>query len=253
MEVKQSGSTILTRWSPGGSYIKETAVGGFTGHACPPKLKRRWEHLLWFNLINMNGRVYDPLVGQFLNPDNHVQAPYFTQSLNRYGYCLNNPLKYTDPSGERLKWWHWVLGDIFTGGFFSATSAGIMATVPSAQITVNAIDFTAAFYNSIAHPAKNSFSNALEIEFGGFTGSFKQILSRWTWELPQTMLGNTYSHYINLTGKVDNVSFFGGATVLKCYGDEIPMGKGALGVTLGSYVIGNNQIAADPNNWLFQH
>ena len=146
-----------------------------------------------------------------------------------------------------------MLGDIFTGGFFSATSAGILATMPSAQITVNAMDFTVGLYNSFSNPAKNSFSNALEIEFGGFTGSFKQILSRWTWELPQTMLGNTYSHYINLTGKVDNVSFYGGATVLKCYGDEIPMGKGALGVTLGSYIIGNNQIAADPNNSLFQH
>jgi RHS repeat-associated protein len=62
---------------------------GFTGH----------EHLKWFNLINMNGRLYDPLVGRFLSPDNYVQAPGYTQSFNRYSYCLNNPLKYTDPSG----------------------------------------------------------------------------------------------------------------------------------------------------------
>jgi hypothetical protein len=27
MEVKQSGNTILTRWYPSGSYIKETAGG----------------------------------------------------------------------------------------------------------------------------------------------------------------------------------------------------------------------------------
>jgi RHS repeat-associated protein len=62
---------------------------GFTGH----------EHLKWFKLINMNGRMYDPLIGQFLSPDNYVQSPGFTQSFNRFGYCLNNPLKYTDPSG----------------------------------------------------------------------------------------------------------------------------------------------------------
>jgi len=61
---------------------------GYTGH----------EHLDVFNLINMNGRMYDPLVGRFLSPDNYTQSAT-TQGLNRYSYCLNNPLAYTDPSG----------------------------------------------------------------------------------------------------------------------------------------------------------
>ena len=53
----------------------------------------------------MNGRLYDPLLGRFLSPDNYVQEPFNTQNLNRYSYCLNNPVKYTDPSGEFL----WML------------------------------------------------------------------------------------------------------------------------------------------------
>jgi RHS repeat-associated protein len=57
------------------------------------------EHLDQFRLINMNGRVYDPVLGRFLEPDNFVQAPGYTQSYNRFSYCWNNPLKYTDPSG----------------------------------------------------------------------------------------------------------------------------------------------------------
>ena len=48
----------------------------------------------------MNGRLYDPILGRFLSPDSYVQMPDFSQSFNRYSYCLNNPLKYTDPSGE---------------------------------------------------------------------------------------------------------------------------------------------------------
>ncbi len=48
----------------------------------------------------MNGRLYDPLVGRFLSPDNNVQMPDFSQNFNRYSYCINNPLIYTDPSGE---------------------------------------------------------------------------------------------------------------------------------------------------------
>lgn len=51
----------------------------------------------------MNGRVYDPLLGMFLSPDPYVQAPGNWLNYNRYGYCLNNPLIYTDPDGE--VWW----------------------------------------------------------------------------------------------------------------------------------------------------
>jgi RHS repeat-associated protein len=63
---------------------------GFTGH----------EHLPEFGLINMNGRLYDPLLGRFLSPDNNVQMPDFSQNFNRYSYALNNPLVYVDPDGE---------------------------------------------------------------------------------------------------------------------------------------------------------
>lgn len=63
---------------------------GFTGH----------EHLSEFNLINMNGRVYDPITARFLSPDPYVQMPGMRSGFNRYSYCLNNPLVYTDPDGE---------------------------------------------------------------------------------------------------------------------------------------------------------
>ena len=63
---------------------------GYTGH----------EMLNEFDIINMNGRLYDPVLGRFFSPDNYVQMPDNSQSFNRYSYCLNNPLKYTDPSGE---------------------------------------------------------------------------------------------------------------------------------------------------------
>ena len=62
---------------------------GFGGH----------EHLDLFEMVNMDGRMYDPVLGRFLSPDPFVQAPDFTQGLNRYVYCLNNPLSLIDPSG----------------------------------------------------------------------------------------------------------------------------------------------------------
>ncbi|VVH52016.1 hypothetical protein BPUTSESOX_619, partial [uncultured Gammaproteobacteria bacterium] len=66
---------------------------GFTGH----------EHIDEMGFIHMNGRVYDPQIGRFLSADPYIQAPYNTQSYNRYSYVMNNPLKYTDPSGY---WWN---------------------------------------------------------------------------------------------------------------------------------------------------
>ena len=47
----------------------------------------------------MNGRVYDPQTAMFFSPDPFVQAPDNWVNYNRYGYCLNNPLIYSDPSG----------------------------------------------------------------------------------------------------------------------------------------------------------
>jgi hypothetical protein len=44
--------------------------------------------------------LYAPIICRFFSPDPFVQAPEFTQGFNRYSYCLNNPLKYVDPSGE---------------------------------------------------------------------------------------------------------------------------------------------------------
>ncbi|MDY0078735.1 MAG: RHS repeat-associated core domain-containing protein, partial [Bacteroidales bacterium] len=72
---------------------------GYTGH----------EHLVQFGLINMNGRVYDPFLARFLSPDPQLQSPDYSQNYNRYSYAWNNPLKYTDPSGEFV---HLVIGAI---------------------------------------------------------------------------------------------------------------------------------------------
>ena len=63
---------------------------GYTSH----------EHFTEVGLIHMNGRLYDPLLRRFLNADENIQDPYNTQNYNKYGYVMNNPLMYNDPSGE---------------------------------------------------------------------------------------------------------------------------------------------------------
>jgi RHS repeat-associated protein len=51
------------------------------------------------NLIHMNGRVYDPVIGRFLSPDPMTGSILSSQSWNPYSYALNQPLRLNDPTG----------------------------------------------------------------------------------------------------------------------------------------------------------
>ncbi|GHT77515.1 hypothetical protein FACS189413_19220 [Bacteroidia bacterium] len=67
-------------------------------------------------------------------------------------------------------------------------------------------------------------------------------------QLPQMALGFLFAMIGNYAGQVDNVSYWGGATVMG--GNN--WGKSGA-VTLGSFIMGGPSIKADPNNSLFQH
>jgi RHS repeat-associated protein len=100
----------------------EWLIRGYTGHEHLP------EQLSPFGgagggLINMNGRMYDPVLGRMLSPDNFVQDPSRTQSYNRYSYVFNNPLKYTDPSGE-IAWMPIIVAAVVFGYGGGAMASG---------------------------------------------------------------------------------------------------------------------------------
>jgi len=82
---------------------------GFTMH----------EHLDAFAIINMNGRVYDPLTSQFFSPDPRLQAPGDWLNYNRYAYALNCPTMFIDPDGE------FFLFAIFFGAIINTTIQAI--------------------------------------------------------------------------------------------------------------------------------
>nr|NQU89792.1 RHS repeat-associated core domain-containing protein [Bacteroidota bacterium] len=212
---------------------------GYTGH----------EHLKWFGLINMNGRMYDAGLCRFLSPDPYVQMPDYSQNFNRYSYALNNPLVYSDPSGE------FFLGTILTGIWdFGATIFTKGAIDPW-----NTPENRGEAWSDFDPTAEWSKTNkAWKIDIGGFKtdpnrnplGRGFQLLSRWTWELPQTLWGKGISHVRNITGNVDNVDYYGGATLVN---DNDPSYGGRWGFTLGPYINSKN-IVADPNvSDIFRH
>ncbi len=128
---------------------------GYTGH----------EHLLGVKLIHMNGRLYDPIVHRFLAPDNYIQNPYNTQNYNRYGYVLNNPLKYTDPSGEFIFESAAAIYYIISAAIIIAAAIwGTQDVGWSAQSTDPPLSPTVNNNNS-----QNVSSNGMVIRDGGYT------------------------------------------------------------------------------------
>ncbi len=195
---------------------------GYTGH----------EHLAMFGLINMNARLYDPVLGRFLAPDPYVQLIDFSQNFNRYGYCLNNPLRYVDKTGEFL--WGYVSG--FFRGLFSKNP--LKAFEKGWKGGTNEIKIWGGLFATGSYMGMNH-RNPLTATW--------ELLSRFTWQLPQTMTGSAYAQISNFAGQVDAVDYYGGATVTS------GSNWGQTAVTLGSFIVGDKTIAADPNNPLFQH
>ena len=76
-------------------------------------------------LYYYNARYYDPTIGRFISADTFAQNFTNPQNLNRYSYVLNNPLRYTDPTG----WWTIGLGLNVFLGFIGNVSASKMIVI----------------------------------------------------------------------------------------------------------------------------
>ncbi|WP_406656530.1 RHS repeat-associated core domain-containing protein [Methanolobus sp. ZRKC2] len=95
MSINESGLEVeRTEYYP---YGKVQSGGfekyGFTGQ----------ENDADTELMYYGARYYSPEYRVFVQPDKMLPDPYNPQYLNRYAYTLNNPVKYTDPSGHAIQ------------------------------------------------------------------------------------------------------------------------------------------------------
>jgi hypothetical protein len=108
---------------------------------------------------------YDPIIGRVLSPDNYVQDATNAQSYNRYSYCLNNPLKYTDPDGE------WIQIPIL------AVIYGVMNVVSQRNNINNFWEGLGAFIVGGGEGALTGVNPAIGAIVGGAaTNAFNQII-----------------------------------------------------------------------------
>ena len=90
------------------------------------------------NLYYYGARYYNTELRQFTQPDTVIPDIYNPQSLNRYSYVLNNPYKYTDPTGHyadtvldiaSISWSiHDIYNDPSSGWNWAALGADIVTT-----------------------------------------------------------------------------------------------------------------------------
>jgi RHS repeat-associated protein len=197
---------------------------GFTGH----------EHLDGFQLINMNGRMYDPVVSRMLAPDNFVQTPDFSQNFNRYSYCLNNPLKYTDPDGE-------IIIPILIGAGISVLTNGISNSINDRPF------FEGAGKAAIIGGIGGAFSFGIGQAAAGMTGfgkvTFQTLAHGHLGGVMSGMSGGTYGQGF-LSGAAGSLVATGAGSL---FGDASKgvqalgtIGGGALAGGIGAEIAGGN-------------
>jgi hypothetical protein len=139
-----------------------------------------------------------------LQPDNNVQEPYNTQNYNRYGYCLNNPLKYTDPSGE-IFGLDDLAAAIVIGAIISATTYTLMAITGHVPFTVGGF-IQATFIGALSGAITFGVSSAVS-SVCGFSNT---AVGFWS----GAAQGATTGFFTGITSSVINTVVSGGSIKL---------------------------------------
>jgi len=199
----------------------------------------------------------------------------FTQDFNRYTYARNNPLMYTDPTGQKIKWWGWLLMGLGLLDPVTATTtvATAGATVAGIAVTAGVTAYSTTALNSpilaivgacgVGGGAGTLVKNSFRLDNGlfatdkdrNFWARTWQFTSRFTWEAFQTSVGFSYTTGRNIGGRVDRVDYFGGATFAtkenQDYRDGVSLGN-YININISDEITGSfrDRVLSDP---LFMH
>ena len=95
---------------------------------------RSYYYDLETGLYYLQSRYYNPEIGRFLNADGYVTTGQGLLSYNMFAYCLNNPVMFSDPSGNLPFFVCLILGIIavctVAGGIAGACSNERLADKP---------------------------------------------------------------------------------------------------------------------------
>jgi RHS repeat-associated protein len=127
--------------------IKYFPFGATRSGSVPTDKKFTGKRLDETGLYYYGARYYDANIGRFISADTVITDFTDPQTFNRYSYCLNNPLKYTDPTG------HGIFDD-----FVSAVKAAAKAVSAAVQTAVStAQSYTSSAYQAVTSTAQSTY------------------------------------------------------------------------------------------------
>ena len=217
----------LSAYPRGMEAMTLTGNRGYTGH----------EHLPWFGLINMNARLYDPIACRFLSPDPYVQMPDFTQNFNRYSYALNNPLKYTDQSGEI----YWIIPVAY------AVTEGIINVVTHLDDLHEPWQWIAAFGAGAVSGATSAFDPILGATLGNMiTGGTNSAIKQYNngYIDGVQVLTDSFSEMLSGVSSYLSISMLGKWNPIGKALDKLKVNKWASTITAGGIYAGIGGMAA---------
>jgi RHS repeat-associated protein len=128
-------------------------------------------------LYYYGARYYNPELGRFVTPDTIVPDYSNPQSLNRYAYVLNNPMKYLDPTGHMNEvWWGKVDADkeYFNSIKYAQSSADY------SQSTTTGYDLSGGGYKALSNYNFDNYSFDNQSQ-GGMQSTESSMLSSSAW------------------------------------------------------------------------
>ena len=124
MYASENDSTKHFKYTPWGLRIENDPLATYYSIDYDPTPFIRFftghEEIPYFNLLNTNARLYDPIAGRFYSPDPVLATEGGPLDFNPYVYARNNPLSYVDQDGELA--WFVPLIAAAVGGAFNVAS-----------------------------------------------------------------------------------------------------------------------------------
>jgi RHS repeat-associated protein len=146
------GSASLTTNNTGGevarqSYYPYGSIRAVSG-VMPTKIAFTGQYTDDTGLMFFQARYLSPVLGRFVSADTIVPGAGNPQAFNRYSYGLNNPVKYTDPTGHMPCYFCEGGGGgspVGYGGPLGYTDGSVAGNLAGAEAVVSGIEFQVLF------------------------------------------------------------------------------------------------------------